>query len=193
LIEKKQKRKQTNKKTHILFSTIQLRFINKFNTNFERYFMSVSNFRLVCLLPIYFRFWPTCWEVWTIQNVCFFVCLFSFLFFFYQYYIWDYINLSFNTTEITYTLFTNYIAATNTQVLLIKNCCKLSEYAKRSLLSYTFYQWHQSCYSNYMSNDKTWFNTDFERYFMSVSNFRLVCLLPIYFLFWPTCWEVWTI
>ena len=38
------------------FSTIQLRLINKFNTDFE----SVSNFRLVCLLPIYFGFWPTC-------------------------------------------------------------------------------------------------------------------------------------
>ena len=38
------------------FSTIQLRLINKFNTDFESYFMSVSNFRLVCLLPIYFRF-----------------------------------------------------------------------------------------------------------------------------------------
>jgi hypothetical protein len=48
------------------FSTIQLSFINKFNTDFESYFLSVSNVRLVCLFPIFFRFWPTCWEVWKI-------------------------------------------------------------------------------------------------------------------------------
>jgi hypothetical protein len=42
------------------FKTIQLRLINKLYTDFESYFMSVSNFRLVCLLPIYFRFWSTC-------------------------------------------------------------------------------------------------------------------------------------
>ena len=35
------------------FSTIQLRLINKFNTDFESYLLSVSNFRLVRLLPIY--------------------------------------------------------------------------------------------------------------------------------------------
>ena len=33
-------------------STIQIRLINKYNTNFESYFISVTNFRLVCLLPI---------------------------------------------------------------------------------------------------------------------------------------------
>ena len=55
------------------FSTIQLRLINKFNTDFESYFVSVSNFRLVCLLHIYFRFWPTfcccCWNIscWTVN------------------------------------------------------------------------------------------------------------------------------
>jgi hypothetical protein len=38
------------------FGSIQLRLINKFNSDFESYFMSVSNFRLVCLLPIYFYF-----------------------------------------------------------------------------------------------------------------------------------------
>jgi hypothetical protein len=48
------------------FRTIHLRLINKFKRDFESYFMSVSNFRLDCLLPIYFRFWPTCWEVWKI-------------------------------------------------------------------------------------------------------------------------------
>jgi len=38
--------------------------------NAIRIFINVTNFRLVSLLHIiaytymYFRFWPTCWEIW---------------------------------------------------------------------------------------------------------------------------------
>ena len=54
-----------------------------------------------------------------------FFCLFVFVFvFFYQYYIWDYINLSFNTTEITYTLFTNYINISRIYLRLKKRYLK---------------------------------------------------------------------
>ena len=41
-----------HRNSDILVSTIQLRLINKCNTDFESYFISVTNFRLVCLLPI---------------------------------------------------------------------------------------------------------------------------------------------
>ena len=34
------------------FSTIQLKFINECNMDFESHFISVANVRLVCLLPI---------------------------------------------------------------------------------------------------------------------------------------------
>ena len=82
------------------FSTIQLRLINKFNTDFESYFKSVSNFRLVCLLPVYFRFWPPCWEIW--KKKCFFNINIIYG-----------IILLFNTTEITYTLFSKLIYPEN--------------------------------------------------------------------------------
>ena len=39
-----------NSVSHV--STIQLRLLNKCNTDFENYFISVTNFRLVCILPI---------------------------------------------------------------------------------------------------------------------------------------------
>ena len=39
-----------NSVSHV--STIQLRLLNKCNTDFESYLISVTNFRLVCLLPI---------------------------------------------------------------------------------------------------------------------------------------------
>jgi hypothetical protein len=39
-------------------------------------------------------------------------------------YIWDYINLSFNTTEITYTLFTNYIDISRIYLRLKKRYLK---------------------------------------------------------------------
>jgi len=47
------------------------------NTDFESFhkYISVSNFSLVCLLPIYFRFWPTCWEIWS-ENSKMFLFLF---------------------------------------------------------------------------------------------------------------------
>ena len=45
-----------NRNSFSRFGSIQLRLINKFNSDFESYFMSVSNFSLVCLLPIYFYF-----------------------------------------------------------------------------------------------------------------------------------------
>ena len=82
------------------FSTIQLRLINKFNTDFESYFMSVSN--VTCLFTSYIVSFLT-HVLGGMKNLkCFF-----FINFIYG------IILLFNTTEIKYTLFPKLIYSEN--------------------------------------------------------------------------------
>jgi len=80
----------------------------KMNTDFESHFIkniSVSNFSLVYLLPFYFRFWPTCSEIWSENSK-----MFLFLF----------INIIYgllNTTEIQNRLFKTLFYPENIWVL----------------------------------------------------------------------------
>ena len=71
------------------FSTIQLRLINEYYVDFQSYFISVTNFRLVCLLPVLayvctFVFDPRVGR-YEISKMPFS----SFSFFFNQYYMWN--------------------------------------------------------------------------------------------------------
>ena len=66
-------------------------------------------------------------------KMCVFFVLFFVCFFFYQYYIWDYIILSFNTTEITHTLFTNYINISRIYLRLKKRYLKSLKIVIRQL------------------------------------------------------------
>jgi hypothetical protein len=80
------------------FSTIQLRLINRFNTDFKSYFMSVTNFRIACLLPIVAYTYILSFLTHVLGDMKNLKCFFN-----------NFIYGLFNTTEIKYKLFPKLI------------------------------------------------------------------------------------
>jgi hypothetical protein len=71
------------------FSTIQLRLINEYYVDFQSYFISVTNFRLVCLLPVLAYVWTFVFDPRVGRYEISKMPFSSFSSFFNQYYMWN--------------------------------------------------------------------------------------------------------